>query len=148
MLLGDEYCVDYVVLDLLRANNFTGFIQFEPNLLAVVGFGVNSVDIRDVNPLAPTNQANWVLKCLQIGGTSKMFYRYNGVMLSNIVKIFSRNVLSQSNPFPPDFMLSFDAVNMTRLDFQLTNIDGTAPDVNATTVGIQFVLVFLRNKFI
>ena len=144
----DSGIYEDMIITLNAADSFKASIPLDPNLLSVIGFNVLSVDKCDPNPLPASAQSTWLLYCLQLGNDSSWQYRNNGVNISNVIKVFSRNILNGVTLFIPDCAAKITQQNFTRLDFGIVNNDGTPISVSGTTVAIRFVIRFIKTRFV
>ncbi len=145
---NDCFILEYLIVDLNTANNYTSSVYFQDSLKAVVGFNVTSVELKDTVSLAPANQGTWFILCDQLGNSSNQTFRVNGPYFSNVLKCVSRNCLVSNYPQPVGFSQMIEEAYFNRLDFRLVNSTGGALAVNGTTTGFQIVVEIMRKKFI
>lgn len=146
MMLRDDSAFEEIVVT-LSAPTFSTTIIFNPLILNVYAYAVIGVDLSDTNPLSLADpQAVWMLRCQEIGNSSKHFYRINGSPISNVIKFFSRAALSQANPFMVDYYTEITPMNLSNMTLTLTSAGGSLPDVNGTTNSINVTIRLLRSN--
>lgn len=145
LMLNDYIFGEEIIVD-LPAPNFTTVLRFNPLMLNVFGYNVVSADIRDANPLPASTQANWILLCNELGNTSRWTFRNQASPVSNVIKIFSRNVLINRNVWENTYFTETQPINISQLTFSLLNGDGAPIVVSGTTQSIQFVIRFIKKN--